>query len=757
MNIARQLSSFRCVPRRSRVALCVIAIATASCTSDAAAPSSGAPTPSSTAVVSTLPVSTLPVVPTSSTTAPSNVGLTQETLDALLEDQLSPDGVGLLLAVSSPSRNLDVRSGVGLAAIDTKSPISPDGTFRIASVTKTFTAATILRLYEEGKLDLEDPLSSTGVSPAILDVLRGDGYDVDAINIRQLLNHSSGVADYAHGTADDAFSAAVASEPTRVWTPLEQITFAVTELDPLARPGVEFHYSDTGYVLLGQIIEAKTGLTYAEAMRTLLNFDDLKMDSTFVELVETPGPLAGTRVTQYFGSVRVNDLSPTIDLFGGGGLVSSTHDLTVFFAALSNGGVFTFNDTFKLMTEITAPGTASVEGMGIYSIDLDGQRCWTHSGFWGVEAYLCPALDLSVALSTTQAVAPVDSKALLSAILAAVSAELPQAPITATPESAERALEQPVTLAEEACPDGMPEGATCGLATVPLDWTLTAGETINIWFGVTKAATGTATSTIIPINGGPGFSISGALGQFGLVSAAAPDHDVLYVDHRGTGKSSELTCSIVWGSVPPEGEAMQADVARCGDEIGPKRAYFNTVSATYDIEAVRRALELPKPRLLGFSYGTTLGSAYAFLFPAIVEAVVLDGAVPLVEAPLGRQYFAAIEPAIRNICDQSTRCDSDEVVNAYRSFAATIKDAPIDIPGTDIKLTEPLFNLQYLPRFKERTLINSTMSSLWPMVICRRWSNSHRYSLRMPPRLQVSSPRRSTLPSNAAVQFTLST
>jgi D-alanyl-D-alanine carboxypeptidase len=646
----------------------------------------------------------LPVSPSTPTTGPNSVGLTQESLDALLEDQMSPDSAGLLLAVSSPSRDLDVRSGVGVADVDAKSPISPDGTFRIASVTKTFTSATILRLYEEGKLDLEDPLSSTGVSPDVLDVLRGDGYDVDAINVRHLLNHTSGIADYADsegGTSDSAYTAAITSDPTRVWTPLEQITFAATEFDPLSRPGVEFHYSDTGYVLLGQIIEAKTGLTYAEAMRTLLNFDALNMDSTFVELAEQPSESAGPRVMQYAGDIRVNDLSATIDLFGGGGLVSSTHDLAVFFAALSNGGVFTFNDTFKLMTEITAPGTKSVEGLGIYSIDLDGQRCWTHSGIWGVEAYTCPSLDLSVALSRTQAADPLDSEALLRKIVAAVSPELPQDPITATPESAERALKHPVTLAEEVCPDDMPEGGVCGLATVPLDWTSTSGETITIWYGMTRATTGKATSTIIPLNGGPGLSISASLADFGLVSAAMPDHDVLYVDHRGTGRSSELTCSMISGPVLPEADEIYADVAKCGDEIGPERAYFNTVSAAYDIEAVRRALELPGPRLLGFSYGTFLGGAYAVLFPDIVEAVVLDGAVPLVEAPLGRHYFAAVEPAIRNVCDQSARCGSDEVVNAYRDLAARLKSAPIPIPGTDLTLTEPLFLFSYLSPIQE--------------------------------------------------------
>ncbi len=685
----RRRTSFRLRVVATVAALMVVS----SCTSNSGGSASSSGSSSAPPKPSLASYSTLPVPPTASF-APATVGLTADSLNSLLKDQMGPDTAGILMAVSSPSRNLDVRSGVGVADIDTKTPISPDGTFRIASVTKTFTAGTILRLYEEGKLDLEDPLSSTGVSSTILDVLRGDGYNVDAINIRQLLNHTSGIADYADsegGTQAGAFSAAVASDPARVWTPLEQIEFAAMQFDPLSRPGVEFHYSDTGYVLLGQIIEAKTGMTYAKAMRTLLNFDKLGLDSTYVELVEKPGDSAGPRVTQYFGKTRVNDLSATTDLFGGGGLVSSTHDLTAFFGALSNGGVFTFDDTFKLMTEITAPGTMSMEGMGIYSFDLQGQRCWTHSGFWGVEAYTCPSLDLTVALSATQASTSVDSKALLAKVFAAVAPELPRSPVTATPDSAERALKHPLTLSSEACPEGMPKGAACGLAAVPLDWTSPSGETINVWFGVIKAKNATSTSTVVPLHGGPGFAISGALAEFVPVSELLPSHDVLLVDHRGTGKSSELVCSFPQTAVSPEGDDLRAAVARCGEEIGPKRAFYNTVSAAFDIEAVRRALKLAKPRLLSFSYGTLLASAYAMLFPDTVEAVVLDGAVPLNESPLGRQYYAVIEPAIRNVCDQSARCDSDEVVKAYRSFTQQLAEAPIAVPGTNFTLTEALF------------------------------------------------------------------
>jgi D-alanyl-D-alanine carboxypeptidase len=117
-------------------------------------------------------------------------------------------------------------------------------------------------------------------------VLGGDGYDPSAITVRHLLHHTGGLYDYA---TDGDYQTAVLSDPARRWTRAEQIGFAMDHGDPLARPGVAYHYSDTGYVLVGEIIEQASGRPLAAAYRTLLGFERLGVDETYLETLE-PAP-----------------------------------------------------------------------------------------------------------------------------------------------------------------------------------------------------------------------------------------------------------------------------------------------------------------------------------------------------------------------------------------------------------------------------------------------------------------------------------
>src|SRR3954467_2378106 len=97
-----------------------------------------------------------------------------------------PTFPGAALAVRTPS----------LTWIGAAGKLSPHSTFRIASVTKTFTAAATLRLVEDGRIDLDAPIARY-LSPTTLGLLRDGGYDVDAIHVRHLLTHTSGLYDYA--------------------------------------------------------------------------------------------------------------------------------------------------------------------------------------------------------------------------------------------------------------------------------------------------------------------------------------------------------------------------------------------------------------------------------------------------------------------------------------------------------------------------------------------------------------------------------
>src|SRR5262245_39742058 len=105
-----------------------------------------------------------------------------------------PTFPGVALAVVTP--RLRWTGSAGHAALGSQAALDPDAAFRIASVTKTFTAAAILRLVEQGGLGLDDPIAEH-VAPATAALLRRGGYDPDAIRVRDLLMHTSGLYDYA--------------------------------------------------------------------------------------------------------------------------------------------------------------------------------------------------------------------------------------------------------------------------------------------------------------------------------------------------------------------------------------------------------------------------------------------------------------------------------------------------------------------------------------------------------------------------------
>jgi D-alanyl-D-alanine carboxypeptidase len=276
--------------------------------------------------------------------------------------------------------------------------LDPRAGFRIASVTKTFTAAAILRLVESGRVGLDDPISKH-LSPATLDVLRQGGYDADTILVRHLLTHTSGLYDYA---SDPAFVQFVLTHGRHHWTRSEQVRFAMTHGKPYAAPGAEFHYSDTGYVLLGEILERTTGGGLARAYRNLLSFKRLGLADTYLESLEPRPRGAHARTHQYYETIDSTAFDPSFDLYGGGGLVSTVDDLARFYRALFHGRLFKKATTLPMMLGKPNPQSLDDLGMGIFSNQFGGRSCWGHSGFWGTTVVHCPRSDVTLALAVNQ-------------------------------------------------------------------------------------------------------------------------------------------------------------------------------------------------------------------------------------------------------------------------------------------------------------------------------------------------------------------
>jgi hypothetical protein len=181
--------------------------------------------------------------------------LLQRVLEAAVE---SPETVfpGALMYVSSPE--LGTWTGAaGLGDIETNTPMRPDDKFRAGSIVKPFIAVVILQLVEEGLFSLDDPM--TAVLPeSVTDKFA----DSDQITVRMLLNHTSGIPEWI----TDAASAEIIANPAKVWEVEEFLDFAAAQA-PYFAPGEGWTYSNTGYNLLGLVIEEATGRSWREEVR----------------------------------------------------------------------------------------------------------------------------------------------------------------------------------------------------------------------------------------------------------------------------------------------------------------------------------------------------------------------------------------------------------------------------------------------------------------------------------------------------------
>jgi len=336
-------------------------------------------------------------------TAPTSVASSRAPLPTRLQRTLDdflrahPTFPGVVMTVRAP--RLTWTGAAGVADRASRKPLTTDATFRIASVGKTFTAAAILRLVEDGKLALDDRIAKQLSSSSVV-LLRKGGYDVDAIRVRHLLTHTSGLYDFAE---DKDYQAYVVSHPRHRWTRGEQVRFAMTHGRPVFEPGSSETYSDTGYVLLGEMLERVTGRGLAAAYRTLLPFDRLNLDETYLETLEPRPAHAKPRAHQYFGTVDTIGIDPSFDLYGGGGHVSTVDDLARFYRGLFDGRVFEKPATLRTMLGKASPHAPSELGMGIFYLPIGGETCWFHNGFWGINVVHCPRSGVTIASMVNQA------------------------------------------------------------------------------------------------------------------------------------------------------------------------------------------------------------------------------------------------------------------------------------------------------------------------------------------------------------------
>jgi D-alanyl-D-alanine carboxypeptidase len=336
-------------------------------------------------------------------------------LERLLGEALAgdPSLPGIAVRIESPELGV-IEAAVGVANRDTQTPLTPDDSFRVASITKTFTAAAIYRLVEEGDLATSDPIADV-LSPDLVDALEAGRYDPARITINHLLTHTSGIYNYA---TDSGFQAAALLLRAKQWSRFEIVQWAMEHGSPLSAPGAAYNYSDTGYVLLGDIIERATGLDLGSAYRELLHFNAIGLDQTYVPLFDDVPANEPAEAHQYAEDVDVTSVNPTTQIYGNAGIISTLADLSTFYRVLFQGKIFDRNETLSAM--LTIPPVNENEGAasGIFKEDTTPTG-WGHAGLWGAGVVYIPTGDLTIALAYNQAFPEtLDGYALIDTLLA---------------------------------------------------------------------------------------------------------------------------------------------------------------------------------------------------------------------------------------------------------------------------------------------------------------------------------------------------
>jgi D-alanyl-D-alanine carboxypeptidase len=317
---------------------------------------------------------------------------------AVIDKEINENMPGILIHVESPDRHISWSGAAGYSDRDKKVVMKPGQSFRIASVTKTFVASTILRLWEDKKLALEDPISKY-ISAEHSEILTKGGYDVNKITIRHLLTHSSGLFDHAQ---TEEFMNRIFSEPGHVWTRTEQIQKATEWGKPIGEIGEQFSYADTGYILLGEIIEKITGKSMNDGIREELGMKELGLKNTWIEGLRTPKK--ENRIHQYFNGIDTYDFNPSLDMYGGGGFLSTSSDLAIYFQKLFNKEVYRYKNTLDTMlVPVSYREKPRMDyRKGMYLITINGMDVFTHTGFWGTQVIYIPSMNTSVAVNYSQ-------------------------------------------------------------------------------------------------------------------------------------------------------------------------------------------------------------------------------------------------------------------------------------------------------------------------------------------------------------------
>ncbi len=325
----------------------------------------------------------------------------------------------------------------GFRNVKAEDPMTTGTAFALASISKTLTAGVVLQLVEEGKLSLDER-----VAPLL------PAYDLDRrITVRELLDHTSGIPDYFLNAKIDR---PLQADKAATWTPEETWAY-VAPPQKRYRPDRVWLYSNSNYLLLGELVEAVTGRPLATEIRDRI-LDPLSLDASWYQAVEEPraSGTVGYRLLPATGGglraspvARLTDVMPfrsVVTAAGGAGSIAATAlDAARWMRAYAGGDLLGPDIQRQMLADVARTKALNAEipyGLGIQALPIADRRALGHSGrflgFRNVARYL-PGEGVTIAVLTNQGVQ--DPARIAAALLKLILPPLPEPASSASPSA----------------------------------------------------------------------------------------------------------------------------------------------------------------------------------------------------------------------------------------------------------------------------------------------------------------------------------
>jgi CubicO group peptidase (beta-lactamase class C family) len=306
-------------------------------------------------------------------------------IDDYVLSQIEADGPGIALAVVA-SGTVVHAAGYGLADVPGGLPVAQDTIFHLASCGKQLTGVGILMLAEEHKLQLDDPVGK------YIPSIAGFG---PRVTIRELLHHTSGIRDlYDEDGIDEVL--ARSKQPTNADVIRTYADLGCPMAEAGLEPGDAFSYSNSGYELLGAVIEFVSGQSYHDFFATRV-FDPLGMKDTFsIPDRRIHGPSCATGYALDKRDELIEAGSSEFDnLVGSGSFYTTAPDLCLYDRALRTNSLVSKVSLKEAFTSgQTNDDNPTNYGFGWYLGEQDGISFADHEGEWnGFRSYICYCLD----------------------------------------------------------------------------------------------------------------------------------------------------------------------------------------------------------------------------------------------------------------------------------------------------------------------------------------------------------------------------